>query len=115
MLIYGAMVLTIGPMELQFESYTTIYIYVYINIYQEEFREAMTPEEKQKVKLQHAQAKTQRITILIADKKARRNLQHSRGQENFREPMTPEVKQEVKKRYALAKTQRMTQETSQQK
>ena len=75
----------------------------------------MTPEKKQEVKLQHAQAKTQRITILTAKEKARRKLQHSRGQENFREPMTPEVKQEVKKRYALAKTQRMTQETSQQK
>jgi len=75
--IYGAMVLTIEPMELQFESYTTIYIYIYI--YQEEFREAMTPEEKQEVKLQHAQAKTQRITILTADEKARRKLQHSRG------------------------------------
>jgi hypothetical protein len=72
--IYGAMVLTIEPMELQFESYTTIYIYnkqffiyIYIYIYQAEFREAMTPEEKQEVKLQHAQAKTQRITILTAD------------------------------------------------
>ena len=32
LLIYGAMVLTIGPMELQFESYTTIYIYIYIYI-----------------------------------------------------------------------------------
>ena len=36
--IYGAMVLTIEPMELQFESYTTIYIYItnnfsYIYIY----------------------------------------------------------------------------------
>ena len=30
--IYGAMVLTIEPMELQFESYTTIYIYIYIYI-----------------------------------------------------------------------------------
>ena len=29
--IYGAMVLTIEPMELQFESYTTIYIYIYIS------------------------------------------------------------------------------------
>jgi len=75
--IYGAMVLTIEPMELQFESYTTIYIYIYI--YQAEFREAMTPEEKQEVKLQHAQAKTQRITILTADEKAQRKLQHWRG------------------------------------
>ena len=66
----------------------------------------MTPEEKEEVKLQHAQAKTQRITILTADEKTRRNLQHSRGQENFREPMTPEVKQEVKMRDALAKTQK---------
>ena len=75
----------------------------------------MTPEEKQEVKLQDAQAKTQRITILTADEKARRKLQHSRGYENFREPMTPEVKQEVKMQDALAKTQRMAQETSQQK
>ena len=75
--IYGAMVITIEPMELQFESYTTIYIY--IHIYKAEFREAMTPEEKQEVKLQHAQAKTQRITILTADEKARRKLQHSKG------------------------------------
>ena len=75
--IYGAMVLTIEPMELQFESYTTIYIYIYI--FQVEFREAMTPEDKQEVKLQHAQAKTQRITILTADEKARRKLQLWRG------------------------------------
>ena len=59
--------------------YIYIYIYVYIYIYQAEFREAMTPEKKQEVKLQHAQAKTQRITILTADEKARRKLQHSRG------------------------------------
>ena len=77
--IYGAMVLTIEPMELQFESYTTIYIYIYIYIYQAEFREAMTPEDKLEVKLQHAQAKTQRITILTADEKARRKLQLWRG------------------------------------
>ena len=77
LLIYGAMVLTIEPMELQFESYTTIYIYIYI--YQADFREVMKTEEKQAVKLQHAQAKTQRITILTADEKARRKLQHSRG------------------------------------
>ena len=43
----------------------------YIYIYQAEFREAMTPEEKQEVKLQHAQAKTQRITILTADESAK--------------------------------------------
>ena len=46
---------------------------------QAEFREAMTPEEKQEVKLQHVQAKTQRITILTADEKAQRKLQHWRG------------------------------------
>ena len=33
LLIYGAMVLTIGPMELQFESYTTIHTHTYIHIY----------------------------------------------------------------------------------
>ena len=82
---------------------------------QAKFREAMTPEKKQELKLQHAQAKTQRMAILTSEGKARRKMQHSKDQEKFREAMTPEVKQEVKMRDALAKTQRMAQETSQQK
>ena len=65
----------------------------------------MTPEKKQEVKLQHAQAKTQRMAILTAEGKARRKMQHSKNQEKFREAMTPEVKQEVKMRGAQAKTQ----------
>ena len=65
--------------------------------------------------MQHAQAKTQRMAILTAEDKARRKMQHSKGQEKFREAMTPEVKQEVKMQDALAKTQRMAQETSQPK
>ena len=57
------------------------------------------------MKLQHAQAKTQRMAILTAEGKAQRKIQHSNDQEKFREAMTPEVKQEVKMRGAQAKTQ----------
>ena len=67
----------------------------------------MTPEDKLEVKLQHAQAKTQRMAILTSEGKARRKMQHSKDQEKFREAMTPEVKQEAKMRGAQTKTQLM--------
>ena len=59
----------------------------------------MTPEEKQEVKLQHAQAKTQRITSLTAKERARRKMQHSRGQENFRENAAFEGSGELQRTY----------------
>ena len=55
------------------------------------------------------------MTILTAEEKAQRKVQHSRNQAEFREAVTPEVKQEVKMRDAQTKTQRMAQETAEQK